>query len=394
MKSNRLLIILFTLFAAAMLAIGRFYDHRLEFYGVNLTIILSSIYSVILICIFLLIKKSELTFSKILQYSFFSIAILSNLVLWIFYDFNEYGLIKFLNFILITIPISIIISERFSRKDAKTLIWVLFGISFMLLSISLINISSLAENRSGVLGGGPIILSRWLCLGAIISFFHPKLKKYRIILFPLFIIVALFTGSRGPIMSILITMTLYFFLNFRKLFWRFIVLLSLLISLVFITGFHNQLLEVKTVSRVFMNVQDGGGGKSTSGRTILFQTSIDEIIEYPLGVGMGNFEEFANERFFLKRMSLHYSHNIFLEIFCELGFLSSFIFLIYVLVVFLSSFISIINNQKNELLQLLFYIFAFLLLNSMISGDLSDARILFIVIALLSIKEIKNVNNL
>ena len=391
MKSNRLLIILFTLFAGAMLAIGRFYDHRLEVYGVNLTIILSSIYSVILICIFLLIKKSELTSSKILQYSFFSIAILSNLVLWIFYDFNEYGLIKFLNFILITIPISVIISERFSRKDAKTLIWVLFGISFMLLSISLINISSLAENRSGVLGGGPIILSRWLCLGAIISFFHPKLKKYRIILFPLFIIVALFTGSRGPIASILITMTLYFFLNFRKLFWRFIVLLSLLISLVFITGFHNQLLEVKTVSRVFMNVQDGGGGKSTSGRTILFQTSIDEIIEYPLGVGFGNWEVYSKDRSTLSLKKLFYPHNLLLEILCEMGFVTSIIFILYVVFILLNTIIKLKNNVG---LNILFYIFAFLLLNSMISGDLSDARLLFVVLSLLSIKEIRNVNNL
>ena len=391
MKSNRLLIILFTLFAGVMLAIGRFYDHRLEVYGVNLTIILSSIYSVILICIFLLIKKSELTFSKILQYSFFSIAILSNLVLWIFYDFNEYGLIKFLNFILITIPISVIISERFSRKDAKTLIWVLFSISFMLLFISLINISSLAENRSGVLGGGPIILSRWLCLGAIISFFHPKLKKYRIILFPLFIIVALFTGSRGPIASILITMTLYFFLNFRKLFWRFIVLLSLLISLVFITGFHNQLLEVKTVSRVFMNVQDGGGGKSTSGRTILFQTSIDEIIEYPLGVGFGNWEVYSKDRSTLSLKKLFYPHNLLLEILCEMGFVTSIIFILYVVFVLLKTIIKLKNNVG---LNILFYIFAFLLLNSMISGDLSDARLLFVVLSLLSIKEIRNVNNL
>ncbi|MBT3418313.1 MAG: O-antigen ligase family protein [Flavobacteriales bacterium] len=391
MKSNRLLIILFTLFAGAMLAIGRFYDHRLEVYGVNLTIILSSIYSIILICIFLLIKKSELTFSKILQYSFFSIAILSNLVLWIFYDFNEYGLIKFLNFILITIPISVIISERFSRKDAKTLIWVLFGISFMLLSISLINISSLAENRSGVLGGGPIILSRWLCLGAIISFFHPKLKKYRIILFPLFIIVALFTGSRGPIASILITMTLYFFLNFRKLFWRFIVLLSLLISLVFITGFHNQLLEVKTVSRVFMNVQDGGGGKSTSGRTILFQTSIDEIIEYPLGVGFGNWEVYSKDRSTLSLKKLFYPHNLLLEILCEMGFVTSIIFILYVVFILLNTIIKLKNNVG---LNILFYTFAFLLLNSMISGDLSDARLLFVVLSLLSIKEIRNVNNL
>mgnify|MGYP006186605961 FL=1 len=131
-----------------------------------------------------------------------------------------------------------------------------------------------------------------------------------------------------------------------------------------------------------MNVQDGGGGKSTSGRTILFQTSIDEIIEYPLGVGFGNWEVYSKDRSTLSLKKLFYPHNLLLEILCEMGFVTSIIFILYVVFVLLKTMIKLKNNVG---LNILFYIFAFLLLNSMISGDLSDARLLFVVLSLLSI---------
>ena len=90
---------------------------------------------------------------------------------------------------------------------------------------------------------------------------------------------------------------------------------------------------------------------------------------------------------------LFYPHNIFLEIFCELGIFVGFIFIVYVIILFIQSFRLFINHN-NELLKLLFYIFAYLLFNSMISGDFSDARLLFVVMSVLSVKELKYVNNL
>tara|TARA_Y100001968_G_C19395996_1_gene738345 strand:- start:41 stop:1180 length:1140 start_codon:yes stop_codon:yes gene_type:complete len=379
-----------------MLAIGSFYDHRLEFQGINISIILSCLYSILVFYIFYSVDSFKLDFLNIIQYIFFFFAIFFGITLWVFYGVNDYGVMKLLDFILITVPISILIIQIFNRLDIKILLNILFGISLILLFVSLFNIGSLISSRTGVMGGGPIVLSRWLGLGALFVFFYNPLKKYRIFLFPIFIIVALLTGSRGPFYAIVLVMTFHLYLNFRRLFWRSVFTLSVIISLFFVSGIHERFFEIKTVSRVFMNVQTGGNNQSTEGRKVLIETSLDQIIEYPLGVGLGNWQKFADKKSFLvsHKPPLNYPHNIFLEIFCELGVFVGLLFFVYVITLFLKSLFYHIKNQNNKLLQLLFYIFAYLLFNAMISGDLSDSRLLFIFMSLLSIKELKNANNL
>ena len=71
-------------------------------------------------------------------------------------------------------------------------------------------------------------------------------------------------------------------------------LLGPLIFILFITGVFEQLSQYKTVSIVFMNVQEGGFKKST-GRSSLFESSAKEVIEHPLGVGSGNFIEYTDK---------------------------------------------------------------------------------------------------
>lgn len=379
-----------------MLAIGSFYDHRLEFQGINISIILSFLYSILVCYIFYSVNRFELDFLKIIQYIFFFLAIFFGIALWVFYGVNDYGIMKLLDFILITVPISILISQIFRREDVKILLNILFGISLILLLVSLFNIGALISSRTGVMGGGPIVLSRWLGLGALFVFFYEPLKKYRFFLFPIFIIVALLTGSRGPFYAIVLVMAFYLYLNFRRLFWRSVFTVSVIISLFFISGIHERFFEIKTVSRVFMNVQTDGYNQSTEGRQILIETSLNQIIENPLGVGLGNWQQFADKKSFLvsHKPPLNYPHNIFLEIFCELGIVVGLLFIVYIIIISLKSLFYHIKNQNNKLLQLLFYIFAYLLFNAMISGDLSDSRLLFVFMSLLSIKELKNANNL
>ena len=376
-----------------MLAIGRFYDDRLQYEGFNISILLSSIYCIITYYIVFLFGRHELNKAKIFQYIFFVFVIISNLMLWIIYGLNDYGLSKFLDFVLITMPISIVISQVFKNKDIKYLLYVIFGVSIFLLFISLINVSDLILERQGVLGGGPIVLSRWLGIGALISFFYKPIKRYRLVLFPAFIVMALLTGSRGPIAAIFIVMLIHFFFNFKRLFLKTLLVLSLVIIAIFASGIHNQFLEIKTVSRVFMNMSEGGLAQSTEGRSILIQSSFEQIFKHPMGVGFGNWQDFSHLRSYFLTKDLFYPHNVFLEIFCELGVLVGIIFVIYVLIIFFYSFTLFIRN-KNDLFQVLFYIFAFLMFNSMISGDFSDARMLFVFMSLISIKGLNYVNNL
>jgi O-antigen ligase len=340
---------------------------------------------VLFFSVLFLVKSIKIDLNKILLYAFYCILIISNLILWSIYGVTDYGVEKFINFVLIPLPISLLIIEKFTIRDRDFMIKILLGISIFLFVLTLFNLSTLSSTRSGVLGGGPIVLSRWLCFGAAVVLFHPKIKRFKVIYMILFLFAALFTGSRGPILSFLLVIILYFFFNFRKVFFRTFTLLSFLICILFFTGIFDQLSQYNTVSRVFMNIEEGGLRES-NGRSLLFVSSIQEMIEYPFGVGSGNFIEYSDKSDFFKNKSLYYPHNLFFEIATEFGIISLLLFLVYLIhSIYLSFRINLLQKLKTG--NMMFYIFAFLFANSMISGDLNDARLLFVFIPLMLVKE-------
>ncbi|MBT5354910.1 MAG: O-antigen ligase family protein [Flavobacteriales bacterium] len=384
-KINRdILLSLFIISCGVMMAIGRFYDERLALLGINFSIIFSSIFMVLFFSVLFLFKSTKIDLNKILLYIFYCFLIISSLILWIIYGVTDYGLVKFFNLVLIPLPISLVIIEKFNNRDRDLMINILLGISVLLLLFTFFSLSTLSSTRSGVLGGGPIVLSRWLCFGAVVVLFHPRIKRFKVIYILLFLFAALFTGSRGPIFSIFLVMILYFFFNFRKVFFRTIILLSFLISILFFTGIFDQLLQYNNVSRVFMNIGEGGFNKPNN-RSYIFESSIQEIISYPLGVGSGNFVEYTEDPSFFKNKDLFYPHNLFFEILCEFGIITFLVFMIYLLQSLLSFKINLFN--KRETRNMMFYSFAFLFFNSMVSGDLNDARLLFVFIPLMLVKE-------
>ena len=384
-KINRdILLSLFIISCGVMMAIGRFYDERLALLGINFSIIFSSIFMVLFFSVLFLFKSTKIDLNKILLYIFYCFLIISSLILWIIYGVTDYGLVKFFNLVLIPLPISLVIIEKFNNRDRDLMITILLGISVLLLLFTFFSLSTLSSTRSGVLGGGPIVLSRWLCFGAVVVLFHPRIKRFKVIYILLFLFAALFTGSRGPIFSIFLVMILYFFFNFRKVFFRTIILLSFLISILFFTGIFDQLLQYNNVSRVFMNIGEGGFNKPNN-RSYIFESSIQEIISYPLGVGSGNFVEYTEDPSFFKNKDLFYPHNLFFEILCEFGIITFLVFMIYLLQSLLSFKINLFN--KRETRNMMFYSFAFLFFNSMVSGDLNDARLLFVFIPLMLVKE-------
>ena len=230
-------------------------------------------------------------------------------------------------------------------------------------------------------------MSRGLCFGAVVVLFHPKIKRFNFIYMLLFLFAALFTGSRGPILSFCLVIILYFFLNFKRVFFRILALSSLFVFLLFVTGAIEKLSRYQTVSRIFINIEEGGLRKSNA-RSLLFEASFQEIKKHPLGLGSGNFIEYTDKSDFFKNKQLYYSHNLFFEIATEFGIISFFFFLIYLLH---SIYLSFKLNQKNKLQagNMMFYIFVFLFLNSLISGDLNDSRLLFIFLPLMLVKEIE-----
>ena len=195
---------IFLFFSCALLAIGRVYDERLEIAEINLGIFLSVIYLVSVIFMLFSIKKTILSKSKVLFYSFYLLALLMTPILWLVFDVTDYGFEKAINFWLIVIPISVVIAEKYERKDVLNTFYILLAVTCLLALLSFFgqSITERADGRMTALGGGPIVFARWMGFGIITLLFIPvKIKyiyKYSLIL--IFFILALATGSRGPIL--------------------------------------------------------------------------------------------------------------------------------------------------------------------------------------------------
>ena len=87
-----------------------------------------------------------------------------------------------------------------------------------------------------------------------------------------------------------------------------------------------------------------------------------------------------------KHLMAHpYPHNLFFEIANEYGFCVIVIFMLLLLKTKFLAYNKLIRNKHHtsSLYPLLFYSFIFFVLNSIVSGDLLDARILFIIIAMI-----------
>ena len=379
---------IFLFFSCALLAIGRVYDERLEIAEINLGIFLSVIYLVSVIFMLFSIKKTILSKSKVLFYSFYLLALLMTPILWLVFDVTDYGFKKAINFWLIVIPISVVIAEKYERKDVLDTFYILLAVTCLLALLSFFgpSITERADGRMTVLGGGPIVFARWMGFGIITLLFLPvKIKYiYKYSLIFIFFILALATGSRGPILGLFLTCFVYVFLNFNRVIVRISLGLFLVISVLVFSGVEKQIAKLGNSKRVFMNISKKGGSKqSTSTRNNLAIGSFLLLQNYPLGVGAGNWQVITNKLSPTHLMPLEYPHNLVLEVACEYGIPTVLVLLLLFLYVFHLSYHKMIEykNDKTSFYPLLFYLFLFFFFNSLVSGMLNDSRLLFVIIS-------------
>ena len=393
MKGNAFFSWVFMFSACAMIAIGRVYDDRLELFGVNITVIISIIFFLTSFLLIMSLKKITITKSKFLLYLFYFLFVILTPILWLVYGAIEYGVLKYFNFFIVII-MSIVIIEKFKYKDVEKLILLLFVVSSFLALLAVLGQAISVNNDSGrlsVLGGGPIIFSRWMGLGILILMLLPRLRKYKVryLIIVLFFILSISSGSRGPVLTLFLVLCLFFFLNFSRYLLKFMVLMSFLISLIIFTDISKEVEKLGRVERILMNFTSRGVAKKSTGtREKLMQGSLTVFKEYPLGVGSGNWQGKSNELDTQNLMPLEYSHNIFLEVLNEYGIIVALILFILFIYIFYLSFMSMNKYYYNEssLYTLLFYVLAYFFLNSLISGDINDTRILFVVISFILIK--------
>lgn len=394
MKGNAFFSWAFMFSACALLAIGRVYDDRLVIAGINLVVIVSVVYLISVLILFSSIKKTVFSKSKILLYSFYLLVLITGPMLWLIFDITEFGFEKFINFWLIIVPVSIIIIEKYNRVDVLKTFYILLGVSCFLALLSSVGLSISArdDGRMAALGGGPIVFARWMGFGILSLLFLPIRIKgfYKYLVIVLFFILALASGSRGPILALFLTGFIFVILNFNKVIVKIGFVFLLLFSLLLFPGVGNKISKVVGFERVFMNVSKKGGSKqSTSTRTNLAIGSFILLQNYPLGVGAGNWQALSNEIRPTHMMPLEYPHNLLLEVACEYGIQTLLLLLLLLLFVLNLSYKKMIKfqNDKTSLYPLLFYLLLFFFLNSLVSGMLNDSRLLFVIISFIIISK-------
>ena len=169
-------------------------------------------------------------------------------------------------------------------------------------------------------------------------------------------------------------------------------IIVLLISIGFIittTQFKTSFLDVGKTKRLITK-----DSRSKNARLVFIYRSFDLIKVYPLGVGLGNWQTYAN-KFDAKHLLKHqYPHNLILEIFVELGLVTGILFLIVLIKLIFFSYnrMQKYNTLQNTFFPLLFYLQFYLILNSFFSGSLVDSRLLFVIMAMILIYNPANLN--
>lgn len=166
------------------------------------------------------------------------------------------------------------------------------------------------------IGMGPIAQGRMagmLCLTSVVLFLNTKKKVYKYILLGLLMLAFLWlamTGTRGALISLVLTFTIYAILNKKALgiASKTLVLFTILIPFVLYTG----VLELTVFERLLL-LSDQEGIQSTERYRRYFVFLSMPFENFILGLGPGGWGKYVNYELY------SFPHNIILESIIEYG---------------------------------------------------------------------------
>jgi hypothetical protein len=217
---------------------------------------------------------------------------------------------------------------------------------------------------------GPIIFARLMCIAALLAvyFMHGRARKYAVTLFCLAI---LWTESKGPILAMLIALTvlMLFYSSARarrKFYWYvgiFFVSCILLANYYdFTPGDFGRLGSMyKLATGDISFVEQYSSNTSFLARAEMWGKTLELIPNEPFGIGLG-----AWDRAIDTRVPTPYAHNLFLELWSEGGVLLGSIAAL--------PFLTFFAAPKRVFWFVSFCLF----LAQMVSGDIADARFLMV----------------
>lgn len=286
----------------------------------------------------------------------------------IFYSGSDIG--KLSMFLMIFFVLAMVSPVLLSDKQSvKLFINTLFITS---LSIVFLTLSGLEHThttgRLTLYGGNPIWLARSVSIAAfclLIFLLYNKISRLKfLLLFAPTIFVMISTGSKGPLLSMIIALVIVYFGKIRK----FITNKKTLTNTLSILFFSLPVLIITYIlfPEPFTRILDLSSESATSGRLILYKDALSVIENNPFGIGLGNFGSYSY---------FDYPHNLFLEALAELGWVPG---ILFITMIFLS-FIGLKHlAQRNIEGDILIGIFIMAFINSMVSGDMTSPKELYL----------------
>ena len=246
-------------------------------------------------------------------------------------------------------------------------------------------------NRISIPGANPIQVSRYLAIGAAMMIVllirnKPSNSIHYFIILSVILLSIILSGSRGPLISIIIGSILYAFLFERKRSTRIIgygmvALATITILLLFLPESLTQRFFEVSQGSVIITQQGVKRVSTIASRfefwSMSFQTWISSITNFFTGLGSGGFSSL-----FIWRDWRWYPHNLFFEIMVELGLVGLIIGMTFIAKSYQSINKSLILGSLTDHSALWVAGTIVMFIAAQFSGDVNDNRILWMFIGI------------
>lgn len=317
----------------------------------------------------------------------FNIFILANLNIYSLYGYEK--VIYF--FIKIVVPcILLSLYGPYSTKDLNVIIGA-FSYGLVLVSVKMLFMGDFDLLRVTFSDIDPITIGRELGQGilgmSIFLLINKKSKLYLKIFCAICIVLGLillfYTGSKGPIVSLIIASIFIYIAVLMAHKDRIKKLMYMLIIFSIFAICSPKLVQlIPGAERFFHSLVNLGENSSDLARKAIFKQAYElgnaNIFN---GVGTGGFDLYS--------IQYRYPHNIFLEIFSEQGMLGIVIFFILISIIIYHIISKLrFNIQVQEIF--IIAVFIYLFINAQFSMDISSNSNLFIIGFILVVMSNKN----
>jgi O-antigen ligase len=339
-----------------------------------------SLIGIFSLIIFLLVKKKRfkipLNYFFIMNFFFIFLLIFS-----LFLYHSNYSFSKVFEFLFYTMLTSILIYNIINNAHSLKYISKFFYIiSFLFAFFGIIKgiiSGDLFSGRLSLIGGpntyGRILVYGILCL--LILVLNKQLSRIHLISLPFFLVAIILSGARqaiiGGFIAFLICLFLYFVLQdskkkFKTTLYIFIIFILCFLPIYFVSSY---ITNTNSYQRIMMLFNEDKGS-SVITRLWLIQEGFEYINKnFLIGYGIGAFEYYFP--------FYRYPHNIFVEIWFELGIFGIVCFLFFFIYSLWTAFRALFKTNhflKRSYLTLYISMIMFSFFTAQISGDIFDNR--------------------